>query len=393
MSDQTMKELMEQYDVKTLREGDTIKGTVLSVSDSEVYININYFKDAKMTKAETSYKKEFDLKEEIKVGDEIKAIIVSLEDGDGNVLLSKRKLDVKNTWKKLNKEFDNKNTITLTISEVVKGGVISNYEGVRIFMPGSQVSRIKGTDLNKLVGTEVEARIIEFDRKKGKVVVSKRVLEEEAYAIKKQKEKEAREAEKAARWNSINEGEKREGTVTKVLNKGVIVKVNGIEGYIPAKDLSWERHVTPANIVKEGDNVEVYVTTVDRENEKLYLALKDVNNNPWDSVTETVKVNSVMEGKVTKFINAGAFVEVVPGVEGLVHITEITDENIAKAEDVLKLGQKVKVKVLEVHPESKRISLSIKDASEKSKEYLKYNDEFEGSALGDLFGDKLKDIF
>lgn len=393
MSDQTMKELMEQYDVKTLREGETIKGKVLVVNDSEVYVNINYFKDGKMPKNEVSYKKEFDIKQELKEGDEIKAVIVSLEDGEGNVLLSKRKLDIRNTWKKLSKEFENKSLLKFVVTEVVKGGVIGDYYGVRIFMPGSQVSRIKGTDLNKLVGTEVEARLIEFDRTKGKVVVSKRVIEEEVYQAKKQKEREEREAEKRARWNSVNEGDKVSGTVTKVLDKGVIVKVNGIEGFIPSRDLSWERRVIPSKIVKVDDSVQVFVTKVDRENEKLYLALKDINNEPWNTVTETVKVNSIMEGKVTKFINAGAFVEVVPGVEGLVHITEITDENIAKADDVLKIGQKVKVKVLDLNVENRRISLSIKDASEKSKEYLKYNDEFEGSALSDLFGDQLKNLF
>ena len=186
-------------------------------------------------------------------------------------------------------------------------------------------------------------------------------------------------------WASINEGEKRTGVVTKIAKFGAFVDIGGVQGLVHINDLAWGRVKRVEDVVKVGDQVEVFVGEVDREKERLSLVLKDVNSEPWKVHGESIKDGAVMEGKVVRLTNFGAFVEVLPGVEGLVHITEITDENIAKASDVLTVGQNVKVKVLSVNKEDKKLSLSIKEAVERNKEYMKYNDSEEGLSLGDLF--------
>ncbi len=185
----------------------------------------------------------------------------------------------------------------------------------------------------------------------------------------------------------MKEGEKRTGVVKKLVKYGAFVDIGGVEGLIHISDLSWNRVNRPEEIVKENDKVEVYIGSVDRENQKLSLVLKDINKEPWTLHTNEIKSGMIFDGKVVKFASFGAFVEIFDGVEGLVHISEITDENIAKPSDVLELNQKVKVKVLDFNKEGKRLSLSIKDAVETSKEYLQYVDEEDGVSLGELFKD------
>ena len=207
-----------------------------------------------------------------------------------------------------------------------------------------------------------------------KVVASRRVIEEEQYQV-----------EKKALWNNLKEGEKREGTVKKILKVGAIVDIGGITGLVHINDLSWERVKRVEDIVNVGDKVTVFVGNIDAENERVSLILKDVNQEPWKVYGDNIKVGEVIEGTVAKLVSFGAFVEIYSGIEGLVHINEITDENIAKASDVLTVGQKVKVKVLDVNKNDRKISLSIKDAIERSNEYLQYNDSDEEVTLGDLF--------
>ena len=192
-------------------------------------------------------------------------------------------------------------------------------------------------------------------------------------------------AHKKELWKNVKSGEKREGVVTKILKVGAIVDIGGITGLIHISDLAWEKVKRVEDVVSVGDKVVVFVGNVDAENEKVSLILKDVNNEPWNLHRESLKEGNVLEGKVAKLLNFGAFVEVFPGVEGLVHINEITDENIAKPSEALEIGQIVKVKILNADIENKKLSLSIRDAVEKSQEYLAYNDSDEGETLGDLF--------
>ena len=292
------------------------------------------------------------------------------------MLLSRVKALAVTEREELKKAFKSGELINVNVKEAVKGGVVAYYGGVRVFIPGSQLGRER-VESSAVVGKTLEVKLIELDLRNRKVVASRRVIEEEQYQIEKKK-----------MWASINEGEKRTGVVTKIAKFGAFVDIGGVQGLVHINDLAWGRvKERVEDVVKVGDQVEVFVGEVDREKERLSLVLKDVNSEPWKVHGESIKDGAVMEGKVVRLTNFGAFVEVLPGVEGLVHITEITDENIAKASDVLTVGQNVKVKVLSVNKEDKKLSLSIKEAVERNKEYMKYNDSEEGLSLGDLFKD------
>ena len=273
----------------------------------------------------------------------------------------------------LEEAYKNNKTIKVVVKEEIKGGLAAYYGSIRVFIPASQAARER-IELKNLLGKELEVKLIELDLRNRKVVASRRVIEEEIY-----------NAHKKELWKNVKSGEKREGVVTKILKVGAIVDIGGITGLIHISDLAWEKVKRVEDVVSVGDKVVVFVGNVDAENEKVSLILKDVNNEPWNLHRESLKEGNVLEGKVAKLLNFGAFVEVFPGVEGLVHINEITDENIAKPSEALEIGQIVKVKILNADIENKKLSLSIRDAVEKSQEYLAYNDSDEGETLGDLF--------
>lgn len=371
----SMADLLKDYDVKKLNVGDIVKGEILSINNDEAMVNINYYRDGIVRRSEVSHD-EVEVSEVLNVGDTINLMIVSLDDGDGNVLLSKNKADEIIAWDEVKASYKNNETLTLKVKEQVKGGVVALYKGIRVFIPGSQVSRERGVELSTLVGKELEVRVIEFDKRDKKVVASRRILEEEQY-----------NEEKKALWNLVKKGEKREGKVTRIAKFGAFVDIGGIEGLVHISDLAWGRVKRVEDVVSVGDVVEVYVGDFDKEKERLSLAIKDIKKDPWEDAKATLKVNDVVTGKVVKFLNFGAFVEVLPGVEGLVHISEITEDNIAKPSDVLTIGGEVKVKILDINSADKKMSLSIKEAVEKSREYEKFNDDFEGESLAGLFKD------
>ena len=370
----SMSEFLNDYDVKRIREGEILDGKVIEVNDKEVIVNINYAFDGVVSKEELTYEGT-NPEEVVKKGDEFKVYVLSPNDGEGYVLLSRVKALAVTEREELKKAFKSGELINVNVKEAVKGGVVAYYGGVRVFIPGSQLGRER-VESSAVVGKTLEVKLIELDLRNRKVVASRRVIEEEQYQIEKKK-----------MWASINEGEKRTGVVTKIAKFGAFVDIGGVQGLVHINDLARGRVKRVEDVVKVGDQVEVFVGEVDREKERLSLVLKDVNSEPWKVHGESIKDGAVMEGKVVRLTNFGAFVEVLPGVEGLVHITEITDENIAKASDVLTVGQNVKVKVLSVNKEDKKLSLSIKEAVERNKEYMKYNDSEEGLSLEDLFKD------
>ena len=371
----SMEDLLKDYDVKRLNRGDIIKGKVIEVNDKEASVNINYAFDGIITKEEISVD-EKDPRDVLREGDEIDVYVISPNDGDGYVELSLiRALEIKEK-EDIEKSYKEEKIITVKVKEEIKGGLIAYYGSVRVFIPGSLASRER-IDLSTLVGKELQVKITELDFRNNKIVASRRVIEEEEY-----------NKNKKAVWNSLKEGEKRSGVVKKLVKYGAFVDIGGVEGLIHLSDLSWERVNRPEEVVKEGDKVEVFIGTVDKEKERLSLILKDVEKEPWTVHADDIKEGDILEGKVVRFMSFGAFVELFDGIEGLVHITEITDENIAKPSDALELNQKVKVKVLSVNKEERKIALSIKDAVETSKEYLEYVDnEEEGTSLADLLKD------
>ena len=370
----SMSEFLNDYDVKRIREGEILDGKVIEVNDKEVIVNINYAFDGVISKEELTYEGT-NPEEVVTKGDEFKVYVLSPNDGEGYVLLSRVKALAVTEREELKKAFKSGELINVNVKEAVKGGVVAYYGGVRVFIPGSQLGRER-VESSAVVGKILEVKLIELDLRNRKVVASRRVIEEEQYQV-----------EKKNMWASINEGEKRTGVVTKIAKFGAFVDIGGVQGLVHINDLAWGRVKRVEDVVKVGVQVEVFVGEVDREKERLALVLKDVNNEPWKVHGSSIKDGAVMEGKVVRLTNFGAFVEVLPGVEGLVHITEITDENIAKASDVLTVGQNVKVKVLSIDTENKKLSLSIKEAVERNKEYMKYNDSDEGLSLGDLFKD------
>lgn len=372
ITENSMGDFLKDFDVKKINSGDILKGTVIDVNEKEVSVNINYAFDGLISREELSVQ-DISPTELVKVGDTLDVYVISPNDGEGYVQLSRiRALEI--TEKEdLKEAFKDGNAIKVIVSEEVKGGLVAYYGSIRVFIPASLASRER-IELSTLIGKEIEVKLTEFDLRNRKVVASRRILEEEAYEINKKK-----------LWSTVKSGEKREGIVKKILKVGAIVDIGGITGLIHINDLSWERVKNVEDVVSVGDKVTVFVGEVDTERERVSLILKDVNKEPWKLHGDSIKVGDIIEGKVVKFLGFGAFVELFPGVEGLVHINEITDENIAKPSDALQIGQTVKVKVLDIKKDEKRISLSIKDAVERSTEYLQYNDEEEGYSLGELF--------
>ncbi|MDS0528004.1 30S ribosomal protein S1 [Clostridium sp. SHJSY1] len=369
-----MGDFLADYDVKRIRSGEILKGRVIDVNEKEVTVNINYAFDGVITKEELTNDDENPM-DVVKKDDELDVYVVSPNDGEGYVLLSRvRALEV--TEKDdLKNAFKSEGIILVKVKESVKGGVVAYYGNTRVFIPGSQLSRER-VELDSVVGKILEVKLIELDLRNRKIVASRRVIEEEMYKENKKKA-----------WANVKSGEKRTGVVTRVVKFGAFVDIGGVEGLIHLNDLSWERVHRAEDVVSVGDKVEVFVGEIDRQKERVALILKDVEKEPWKVHGDSIRDGEIFEGTVTRLAAFGAFVEVLPGVEGLVHISEITDENITKPGDVLKIGQKVKVKVLNIDKETKKLSLSIKDADEKSKEYLQYNDNEEGISLGELFKD------
>lgn len=371
-TENSMGDLLKDFDVKRISSGDILKGTVIDVNEKEVSVNINYAFDGLISKEELSVQ-DISPKELVKVGDVFDVYVISPNDGEGYVELSRIKALQVTEKEDLKNAFQSGDIIKVLVSEEVKGGLVAYYGSIRVFIPASLASRER-IELNTLIGKEIEVKLTELDLRNRKVVASRRVLEEEAY-----------ESNKKKLWSSVRSGEKREGIVKKILKVGAIVDIGGITGLIHINDLAWERVKNVEEVVSVGDKVTVFVGDIDVERERVSLILKDVDKEPWKVHGDSIKVGNVIEGKVVKLLGFGAFVELFPGIEGLVHINEITDENITKPADALQIGQTVKVKVLDVKKDEKRISLSIKDAVERSTEYLQYNDEEEGYSLGELF--------
>ncbi|WP_291580623.1 30S ribosomal protein S1 [Clostridium sp. UBA6640] len=376
----SMKEFMNEIDksLNKIYKGDILKGKVLSVKDTDVLVNINFMYDGVIYKNEICNEDE-DLKDFINEGEEIEVYVLGINESEGHVLLSKRKADAIKSLDKIEQAYKNNNVIGATTREVVKGGIVADVDGIRAFIPASQVSNEYVKDLSKFINEKFEVKVIEFNKEDNKIILSRRIVLEE------EKEKKINDL-----WNSLKKGEKRKGVVSRLVNFGAFVDLGGLDGLIHLNDLSWKRIMNPSDVVSIGDEVEVYVLDFDRAKNRISLALKDMDYDPWNNIENKFSTGDIVEGKVVKFMNFGAFVEITDGVEGLVHISEISEENITKPQDKLSIGEVVKVKILNV--DKNRISLSIKETVEGSKEdYEKYNDNSDVT-LGDVFKDALKNF-
>ncbi|MFA5527394.1 MAG: 30S ribosomal protein S1 [Peptostreptococcales bacterium] len=416
-ADYSMEKFIDEIEtgMKELNKGDIVKGTVISVNDTEILVNIGHISDGIIDKSEiTNFESH-----EIKEGDVLSLYVVNPHDKEGNILLSEKRAKHIVAWHEVEDAYNKKSNLTINVAEVIKGGVTAYYKNIRGFIPGSLLSYKYVQDMNEYVGQELEVKVEEFDTKKNRIVFSRKAVE---VIERNRKKKET--------LNSLVVGKKLKGVVTKLMKFGAFVDIGGIEGLIYIDDLSWNRVKHPSEVVKEGDAVEVYVVSCDAKTEKISLSLKSVEDDPWYGVSDYYRVNDIVEVTVVRLVDFGAFVSIEEGVEGLVHISEISQEKIKRPSDVLKVGDKVEAVILTLDEKDKKMSLSIKkvdeedgwsdreeseeerrvreqeeveqarrvresiaarEAAEKEKEEEEASEPI--STIGDLFGDKLKNFF
>ena len=300
---------------------------------------------------ELSIRKDADPSEIVNLGDEIEALVLQKEDKDGRLILSKKRAEYERAWISVEEKFKAGETVTGEVIEVVKGGLILDI-GLRGFLPASLVDLRRVKDLDMYLHTEIEARVIEMDRNRNNVVLSRRVLLEEG-----------RKNERAEILSKLSKGMRLKGTVSSIVDFGAFVDLGGIDGLVHISELSWNHVNHPSEVVKVGDEVEVEVLDVDLQRERISLGLKQTTEDPWIKLVESYPVGSIVDGKVTKTVPFGAFVELGQSIEGLVHISEMAMRHIDTPAQVVKPGDMVKVKVMEINPDRRRISLSMKAAA------------------------------
>lgn len=348
-----MMSMMEEIE-KSLtmpRRGSVVKGTVVQVTKDEVVVNIGYKADAIITRSELSSDSSINPQDVIKEGQEIEVCVIKSDDGEGNVVASKRRVDAQKHWEELEKLFEDKATIEIKVKEVVNGGVVGLYKDVRGFIPASQIALRFVNDLSEFVGKTLSVKIIDFNQEKKRVVLSHKVI--------LQKEKEEKETKI---WANIEKDKVVKGIVKRMANFGAFVDIGGIDGLVHISDISWGRVNNPKDVLKEEQEVEVKILDFDKEKGKISLGIKQLTPQPWDVADEKYQVGDLVEGRVVRMVDFGAFIEVQPGLDGLVHISQISDKHISKPSEILEVGQCVKAKILELDKDKKRMSLSIKDA-------------------------------
>ena len=339
--------------LKEVHRGSRVKGVVVQVSDNEVLVDIGGKSEGVLPYTEISDSEASDIRSHFAVGDEIEVLVIRKENKEGYPVLSKKRIDQELYWNKLAEMKENDEVVTGKIVEVVKGGVLADV-GVRGFIPASLVDIGFVEDLSAYKGKEITAKILECEKKNNKLLLSpKAVLMEQA------------EKQKAATWATLEEGQTRKGIVRRLTSFGAFVEIDGVDGLLHVSEMAWHRVNKPSDILKEGDEVEVYILAVDKEKQKLSLGLKQLVVNPWTVAKEKYAEGSVWDALVLRTAPFGAFLQLEPGVEGLVHISQISWSRVEKTEDALKPGDQVKVKILSVDEENKRISLSIKETTER----------------------------
>ena len=347
VQEENFAELLEQS-IKTLNTGDKVVGTVTGIGNTEVQVDLGTKHAGYIPYDEVSTDSSVKPEDVLKVGDEIEVFVVRVNDQEGTVQLSKKKLDGLKVWDEMADYVENKTTIDAVITEENKGGLVANVKGVRVFIPASQSGIAKGGDMAGMVGKNVQLKITEVNRARRRAIGSIRAVTSEQ-----------RKAAQEKIWSEIEVGKKYHGTVKSLTSYGAFVDIGGVDGMVHVSELSWNRIKTPADVVKVGDEIDVYVISFDPEKHKISLGYKTDEMNPWNQFMSKYSVGDVVEAKIVKLMTFGAFAEIIPGVDGLIHISQIADRRIGKPEDVLSEGQMVQVKITDI-AENKRISLSIR---------------------------------
>ena len=351
ISDEEMNQMIDGT-LTDFDEGDLIDGTVVKIEHDEVLVDIGFKSEGVIPARELSIRKDADPSEVVNLGDKLEALVLQKEDKDGRLILSKKRAEYERAWIQVEDKFKAGEVVTGEVIEVVKGGLILDI-GLRGFLPASLVDLRRVKDLTAYLGTEIEARVIEMDRNRNNVVLSRRVLLEEG-----------RKNERAEILEKLTKGMRLKGTVSSIVDFGAFVDLGGIDGLIHISELSWSHVNHPSEVVKVGEEVEVEVLDVDLQRERISLGFKQTTEDPWTKLVETYPVGTITDGKVTKIVPFGAFIELGDNVEGLVHISEMALKHIDSPAQVVHVGDTVKVKVMDVNVERRRISLSMKAAAE-----------------------------
>ena len=348
VTEESFDQLLEQYD-KSLNTGDKVTGIVTGITPTEIAVDLGTKHAGYIPYSEVSDDPSVKPEEAFQVGQEIEVYVIRVNDAEGTVALSKKKLDAQKNWDEIEQACEDKTVVEGYITEQNKGGIVANVKGIRVFIPASQTGVPKNGDMGALVKTTVKLKITEVNRQRKRVVGSIRAVTAEA-----------RKAAAEKIWAEIEVGKKYKGVVKSLTSYGAFVDIGGVDGMVHVSELSWSRIKSPADVVAVGDEIEVYVISFDPEKRKISLGYKTDETNPWTIFTTNYHVGDVCEVKIVKLMTFGAFAEIIPGIDGLIHISQIADRRIDKPSDVLSEGQMVDAKITAIDEEKKKISLSIR---------------------------------
>ena len=338
--------------IKVFNDGDLVSGQVVKIDHDEVLLDIGYKTEGVIPSRELSIKHDIDPSEVVELGSEVEALVLTKEDKEGRLILSKKRAQYERAWGDIEKVKENDGVVTGTVIEVVKGGLILDI-GLRGFLPASLVEMRRVRDLAPYIGQQLEAKIIELDKNRNNVVLSRRAYLEETQS-----------AVRSSFLNELEKGQVREGVVSSIVNFGAFVDLGGVDGLVHVSELSWKHIDHPSEVVEVGQPVTVEVLEVDLDRERVSLSLKATQEDPWQAFARTHALGQIVPGKVTKLVPFGAFVRVEDGIEGLVHISELATRHVDLAEQVVSVGEEVFVKIIDIDMDRRRISLSLKQANE-----------------------------
>ncbi|EJR55645.1 ribosomal protein S1 [Bacillus cereus VD107] len=373
----------EVMNSKELQVGDVVTGSVTKVEEKQVLVNIGYKTDGVIPISELANVHIEKASDVVELDQTLELKIIKLEDDD--LVLSKRAVDAEKAWVELQEKFTSGHVFDVTVKDIVNGGLVVDL-GVRGFIPASLVEVHYVEDFTEYKGKALAVKIVELDREKNRVILSHKAVVEQELDSKK---KEA--------ISSLKEGDIVEGTVQRLTDFGAFVNVGGVDGLVHISQISHERVEQPSEVLEQGQKVKVKVLSVDADTQRISLSIKAAQPGPWENVASEIKAGDIREGVVKRLVTFGAFVEILPGVEGLVHVSQIANRHVKNPSEVLEMGQEVTVKVLEVHVAEKRISLSIKEALEENnviEDYSQYEPNSDSATfqLSDIIGEQLKKL-
>lgn len=348
--DMSFMEALEES-LKNMSTDQKVRGIVTGISPSEIQVDIGRKQTGYVPADEYSADPTADPMKELKIGDEIGLIIMKTNDQEGTIMLSKKRYDAQGAWDKVEAAKENDEVLTGTVTDVIKGGVIVVTNGVRVFVPASLATASRGDSLDDLLKTKVDLKIIEVKAERGR---------KKAVGSIKAVLREARKAAEEAFWAQAEEGQVYQGTVKSLTNYGAFVDIGGVDGMVHISELSWKRIKHPSDVLAIGQEIEVFVKALDKENKKISLGYKKAEDNPWEILRRDYPVDTVIESEIVGMTTFGAFATVIPGIDGLIHISQIADQHISKPQDVLKVGEKVTCKITAIDFEKSRVSLSIR---------------------------------